>query len=504
MKTRIASAILAVLMLSALFCSCGDTQVNDPVITEAVVSSDIQNTETVAPETTEYAPTNIPAGTNFNGKAVKILYWSDVERLEFEVKEETGETINDALLTRNNRVQEEIGVTFEWYGTPGNFGNQAAFVAACASSIAAGADASYDIFAGYSLTAATIALQGLSQDVAKYDIIDLSLPWWPESLTSQAKIDGKTYYVSGDISTNVLHMMYVTMYNKQILADTHPEVTDIYQIVKDGQWTLDKLIELSKGVYLDMNGDNAVSYGDRFGFQSIDLHFDCFYNGAGLKNLEVNDQGEIVLSGDFSSDRAQTLAEKLCKFLFDSGDAYGKGTNSTGSSIAAFAEDQALFVVDRAYCTSFSAMKSSTVEYGILPVVKLDTDQERYYTCMAFPYTIYSISTGSEDGLCAATAIESMAYNSYTTVTPAIFEVTMKLKYSKEANDSQMYDIIRENVYFDMGRIFTTSVNNLSYNVFRNAIKNNQGASWAATAATNAKQFKTYIKKINKSIEDLK
>lgn len=498
---KILVILLSVLMILPFAVSCGQTA--DPEDTSSAVaatSGSTDNTEVTAADTE--IKLNIPDSVKFNGTTVRILNWNS-ERAEFEIESENGETINDALWKKNARTEEQLGITFEWTTEKGEFGNQANFVQVCANSISAGGDEVYDIFAGYSLTAATIMLQGLSQDLKKFDVIDLSLPWWPESLTTQATIGGKMYYISGDISSNVLHMMYCCVFNKGLLEEVHGKDVNMYTLVENGEWTLDKLIELSKGVYRDDNGDNIVNYGDRFGFQSIDLHFDCFYNGSGLKNLEVNANNEIVISDDYLSQKTIDLSEKLCKFLHESGDAYGQGTNSTGSSISAFANEQALFVVDRSYCTTFAAMKDTSVSFGILPVPKYDKEQEKYYTCMAFPYTLYSMSAAAPHAEAAAATLETLAYYSYSLVTPAIFEIAMKSKYAKEYDDARMFDIIRENVYFDLGRIFTTPCANFTYISFRECIRYNQGAGWATTGTAAAKQLKSKLKTINTNLGKL-
>lgn len=42
--------------------------------------------------------------------------------------------------------------------------------------------------------------------------------------------------------------------------------TDFIRWILDETWTLDKMIELSEGVYRDLVGDGVKSKGDQFGF----------------------------------------------------------------------------------------------------------------------------------------------------------------------------------------------------------------------------------------------
>lgn len=499
---KIFALALAILMILPFAVACGQVAAPEDSSTEAIASSAEPQNSSAPDETTEYAPLGIPDSLKYTGTTVKILHWN-AERPEFEVEAENGEPINDAIWKKNARTEEQLGITLEWTETKGDYNNQAAFVNTCANANAAGGDDVFDVFAGYSLTAATIMLQGLSQNLGKYEVLDLSKPWWPESLTSQAMLGNKFYYVSGDISSNVLHMMYCCVFNKDLLEEVHGKDVNMYDIVENGQWTLDKLFELSKGVYRDENGNNEVDYGDRFGFQSIDLHFDCFFNGSGLKNLEAVSDKEIKISPDFTSQKSIDLSAKLCKFLFESGDAWGKGTTSKDSSSNAFGAGLALFITDRAYCTTFAALRDSNLNYGILPVPKYDENQTKHITCMAFPYTIYSMSAASQHGEATAAMLQVMGYYCYTEVTPALFEISMKAKYAKEYADARMFDIIRENVYFDLGRIFTTPCANCTYYDFRSCVHNNQGDTWATMSKTAGKQMNTKLKDVNKSLAKL-
>ena len=74
---------------------------------------------------------------------------------------------------------------------------------------------------------------------------------------------------------------------------------------------------------------------------------------------------------------------------------------------------------------------------------------------------MYMISAAAPDSEAAAATIELLAYQSYTNVTPAIFEESMKLRYADQSDDAFMFDIIRENVVIDIGRLLTTQLDNM-------------------------------------------
>ena len=491
---RILTAILAVIMLVPAAVSCANT--NDPENPQGASTTvpEGANGDTAAEETL-FATSNIPADLKFDGETIKFLYWQDVENKEFFVEDTNGEAVNDAIYTRNERVQEQFGITLEFTGTPGNYNNQAAFVNTCVNSTESGADA-HDVFCGYSMTGATLMTKGIAQDLTEYEIIEFEKPWWPETLISKATIGDAIYFASGDISTNYLYMMYGTFFNKEMFIELYDSTSTLYDLVHDQQWTLDKLIEYSTGVFAEQNGDNEASQGDRFGFVTTNIHFDSFYTGSDLYTVVTDEDGTLKLSEDFYSDKAASLVAKACQFLHDSGDCW------LSSSAAIFAQNQALFTIDRVQIASKS-LKDAEFSFGILPIPKYDADQADYKTCMAFPFTTYVLSTASNAPEAAAATLELMAYQSYLLITPALFEESMKLRYADAGDDSLMYDIIRNSVVIDLGRLLTTQVNNYSYNIFRGAVNDNAAGSWSTKVKANGTMFERMINKVNDSIAKL-
>jgi ABC-type glycerol-3-phosphate transport system substrate-binding protein len=486
---RIVIAVLALAMILPTALSCAETTPSGETTAPAETLTPSGNVEETTAEETLFAKSNIPEDLRFEGTTVNILYWDDVPNLEFFVEDQTGEAVNDAIYRRNAKVQEQFGVNLEYVGTPGNNSNMGSFVNACVNSTQAGADA-YDMFCGYSMTGATLMTQGVTQDLTDYEIMEFDKPWWPKSLISKATVREGIYFASGDISTNFIHMMYLVLFNKEMLLDLHnmnPEA--LYNSVYEGQWTLDKFIELTNGIYLDQDGDNTPSEGDRYGAVATNVHFDPFYAGSGLTTVEVNEDGDLVLSADLFSQKTVDLLEKLCELLHTSGNAYIK------KSEPLFAAGQALFIVDRPYIITRS-LTATNFNFGILPIPKYDTDQESYRTCLGFGYTMYMLSTAAQNPEAAAATIELLAYQSYLNVTPALFEESMKLRYADQSDDSFMFDLIRDGVDIDIARLFSTQLEKMSYSIFRNAVNNNGAGSYMS-------QQKAYEKSLNRKINDL-
>ena len=70
-------------------------------------------------------------------------------------------------------------------------------------------------------------------------------------------IGNSLFFISGDISTNVLHFMYGVYYNMDLLKNLNLE--DPVKYVDDMTWTIDKMIEMSSGLYQDLDQSGKQS-----------------------------------------------------------------------------------------------------------------------------------------------------------------------------------------------------------------------------------------------------
>ena len=221
MLRRFAPAALAlVMLLSALLVSCGETVVNNGDDTTAPAQS--AGTEAASAEVETEVSDDIPEGTEFGGATVSMLYWEDVENQEYFAEEERGALVNDAIFARNTRVSERLKISFEFTPTKGNSSHANNYLDYVKKNVNGGTDP-FDIISAYSRSMGLCAYNGLTAPITDHPVVNLSKPWWPESLVSTSTIGGKVYFVSGDISTNLLYMMYVVFYNKDLMEDTHRE-----------------------------------------------------------------------------------------------------------------------------------------------------------------------------------------------------------------------------------------------------------------------------------------
>ncbi len=501
---RITALMLAILMLATIV-ACGGNGGNETTTadnggtTAASGDGTTASGETTVPEgpgvdANGYQLDDLPDDLNYNGDTVSVLNWNS-EKPEFEIEEQTGALVNDAIWQRNQNIEERLGVELVFTQQDGSVDYISAFAQHVQNAYQAGGH-EYDIIPTYSRTAAVLSTRGLYYNLNDIDdnYINLEQPWWPDCITDTVTIGEGMYFITGDCSTNVLHMMYTVWFNKDLVEEYQLE--DPYTLVRDKKWTLDKLIELTTNTYQDLNNNGQEDAGDFFGFVGVNYGLDAFYTGSGLRLVDLTDDGTFLkISDDYSSEKAVDLVDKLGKVCT------GTDWNISGDMGTIFQQNQALFCQNRTYYAE-NYLLEVDFSYGLVPTPLYDLEQEEYISVLANPITLYGIMADvAENRLSEMTAvIECWGSEGYRLTTPALFETNMQLKYSETSDESEMFGIVHDTINLDLGRVFSQDLQYMSEIPSKAAAA---GASWASRWAVYKKPLENGLKKIVKAFQDI-
>lgn len=473
--------LLLVAMLAGMMVACGSTE----------TTAETEQTTDTAPitetEETLYELDDLPADLYYDGTTITTLGRDGMTAVEFFTEELNGELVNDAIYHRNLNVEERLGVKLEYVMKPGAYDGMNEWMGTVTSSVQAG-DQAYDMVAGYSMATASLAVQHALLQLNDLPYLNFDKPWWPDSLLSEATCAGKLYVCSGDISTYMIYYMYAVYFNKDMLTNYNLE--DPYDLVFSGEWTLDKMLEMSTGIYQDLNGNGKKDYEDQFGLDCYNVFVDSLYFGVGLWTTDKAEGDIPVLCAEFGGEKAHWLLETITNFM-NTNDGVRTKDGELDSNKAMFKESRSLFSFNEFQFAAID-MRDAEIEYGILPVPKYDADQKGYRTVMSFPYSLYGIPVDVKDSGMSAAVMEALASESYRTVTPALFETGMKVKYAQDDETSQVFDIIRSSAVFDFGRMFAKDMEWLTYSLFRYAPDSN----WMSTYAKSEAKMTTLLDKI--------
>ena len=491
--TRIVALLLAVIMCGAIV-ACGKSGDETATTTAQNAEATTAATESGAVEDADTGATlDLPAELNYNGDTVSVLHW-DSEKPEFGVEEITGALVDDAIYQRNTNIEERLGVQLQFTEQNGSVDYMAEFAQAVQNAFQSGAR-EYDIIPTYSRTAAILSTRGLYYNLNDIEdnYINLEQPWWPDCITDTVTIGDAIYFITGDCSTNVLHMMYTMWFNKDLIAEYNLEYP--VDLVRQNKWTLEKLFSMTADTFQDLNNNGQEDENDFFGFVGVNYGLDAFYTGSGLRLVELAGDDFLMISPDYSSEKAINLVDILGQRCIGN-DWY---IGSTMGKI--FQDDRALFCQNRTYYAE-NYLLEVEFSYGLVPTPKYDETQEEYISVLANPITLYGIMADVDPSrLSEMTAvIECWGYEGYKLTTPALFETNMKLKYSETSDESEMFDIVHSTINLDLGRVFSQDLQFMSEIPSKAA---EAGAAWASRLAQYKKPLENGLKKIITSFEKI-
>lgn len=315
-------------------------------------------------------------------------------------------------------------------------------------------ECSYSMYEVGTMAAATLARSGYILDLNKTPYIVLTNPWWDQGANRDLEIQGSMYYTTGDISVVDNLSTHSIFFNKDLARTLN--ITDVYQLVSDGKWTLDKYIEYALVASDDLNGDGTMDENDRYGAIIWNDSIQATLIGCNQKIGTINDSGEIELT--IYNETTLDVISRYTDLSFDRDKIYNYVIRLSAWQdwdpvrVGMFEKDQALFF--KTILNTFGRLRNSDVDFGILPYPKYSETQENYGSYVGASYSVM-ICLGAfmedEDIERNSAIIEALAYYSRDIVTPEYYEYTLKGKLIRDEESGPCLDIIIGSRIFDVG-----------------------------------------------------
>lgn len=462
MNKKIIALILAALMMAPALLSCSESAVNTAEETQKTDISAAETTvETVEDDTelTDYErrqliPDNLP-DKNFNGEEFRVMSDpADVYMAEIISEELNGDACNDAVYNRNIGIEERFGVKIAVVENADPHAQVTTFATA-------GTDDAHIVgFEDYKANAPIVAGSLMNWIEAPYQ--DLSQPWHNKPANDGATINNILYAICSDLSTTSMTYTYATFANTDLLANYGYSAEDMYNLVKEGKWTIDKFIELTDTMYVDANGDGKRDVNDVYGYgYQITNPADVWLTAFGEKVCEFKD-GEVVIT--FMSDKTVSILEKLVDWHYNHEGFY---IHATQYDEEKYFLNQKLVFAPLRFATAYNTLREMEAVYTMLPVPKWDEEQEGYYTNADDKFTVFGLPLTSAANLDFVSIVfEALCAESYKQVYPAYYDQALKGKYSSDATTAEMVDLIMAGRAFDFSFQFGESCfNRLCYKI---------------------------------------
>lgn len=300
---------------------------------------------------------------------------------------------------------------------------------------------------------------GLVADLSDIETLDLSQDYFNHEVSDMLTFGDSTYAFAADFAAHLYSEVGV-YYNSRIWEEL--ELPDPYQLVRDGEWTCDKLLEYANKSLADRDGDGVVSSdSDRWGV--------CGGNGDMLCAMYAGMDGNIYTADENGNVKLDCLeAESLEKIRFlyqftqESNVLYKRGNEGY---MELFTQGNSLFMVR--IITNREELKNMEDDFGLLPLPKWNAQQEDYQTYVAHNAKIYSIPKTNKNTREAGIIISALArrYQAYMDVAE---NEMIDIMFRFDEDEEMLNDYILNNTRYEMADVLEKV--NETLNNPRNAI----------------------------------
>lgn len=425
---------------------------------------DASQTETPTEAVTdEYDAMGLDKNLKFNEDFV-IYTWRDQKQWEWVDKDnyDSSDVIKSAIFQRQTLVEEKLGVRIKIKDEPGSWNDRQSFIKLAQASID-NEEHAFDLIGQYTCAAPIGAMSGLYQPLNKTKYFNSDHEWWPGDIVESASINRNLYFVAGDISPTLIRGMGAMILNLDLA--TKYEFPDVYDMVFNKQWTLEKFKELVVGTNAAGNVDGSQSYSLTF---PDNVSFDNLFYAGGFRFVDSDPvSGTLKVSDTLAGQPIVDWYETWQKALWDNDDIAIVPVNAQNGFVAG---NSLMHLGNMADVQNY-LQKVKDFEFAILPVPMRDEKQDNYKTIVGMWVTYYSIPRDVKNPDMSSAVLEALGYYGMEKLTPTVYEEVFQLRYLESEENARVFDLLHDTLTYDTGRFFADQIN--VFALFRDAAKSN-------------------------------
>ncbi len=394
-----------------------------------------------------------------------------------ETADELGDSsIRTAVANRNSTIRDRLGVKIER--------DDVADIQAQINITLNSNDTTYSaIMHSVGPTLDLVANTGRFVDFnSDVSYINLEESWWDSAVIDDLLLYDGAYIALGDINTVDDDATWCVLFNKQLYeSQTGTKSSTLYQMVKDGQWTVERLRALASSNYTRDNNEKnkwLPNYAGR-GTYGLYAETQCavvLLQAGNMTPSKVSDNGGIPVDNINGNSDFYTAINTIYSLMGGTASSewyvdistdvpdntYGDKWETVARG--GFKANRSLFFM--CHIGTIDLIRDMTADFGILPIPKLSTSQEQYGNTIqygnALCYSVYSryASDKNADDF-SAYVLEAMAYYSSSAYFDAIGaddkslrheyrETVLNTKATRDDESAEMLDYVFNNRVFDI------------------------------------------------------
>ena len=432
---------------------------------------------------------------DLQGREVVVLAYN---KYDISPEENSSDPLEDAVYRRDDKLQNEFGIEFNNIYQP----DFSQIATAVKNDMSTGMGEYHIVYQHMIDAARGLAPDGYLYNLTELEHVDFEKEWWDQDCKKGFMIGDNMMMVCGDLVPSSMLITASVLFNKNQFEENSWDLP--YEDARQGKWTLDDMLELTKDQTKDLNGDRKIVYSDDFfgvTAWAADADFNLFY-GAGATMFSYDENHLPVF--DPNTDRLQQIYDKVYELLITQNSfhviwaQYEKDPSMYTATINVFRDGRALFFPT--YLSVTSSLRDMEDDYGILPNPKYDETQKDYLGFVNGSASMACVpgSLRDENLELAGFMLEALASSSYYMVTDTLYEVVAKSKNARDPESAEMVDIIIRHKVFDFGYSHFSVGDLPCHNVVQTALQSNKQAI-VRDITNSERKTRTELKKILKA-----
>ena len=472
---------------------------------------DTDQTETPqTPEEEEVVrlPLDLPT-TTYGGAEVHFLSYSAEGQVipgttwvpweEIDIAEYAGGTLEGAVYDRNSTVEElyDVVITSEYICVDQGYNTQ------LRNNHSSGEDR-FQVITQRSYEIKTLVLEGLMSNMFEFSNLHTDMPWWNQDSVSAFTLGKSLFFAAPEMLLRDKAATACVYYNDKVATDKG--ITDLYELVREGDWTFEEFITITEEVAASLDGDDLMnSHEDLWGSTSGLAQPYLIYGGAGMKYAHTDEDGYLVY--DFGDDDSILhLQDVYDLYVFNEAVPLNEdaSTFNPPADFGLFTSDLALF--EPGLVKGLLKYRDMESNFGVLPTPKMDSYQDNYYSLVwVHQDCVLGIPAIVAETDMVTTVLEHMNYLSYYDVYPLFYNTIILGRSPRDEQSREMLELVFETRYYDPGLFWDhgQGESGLHANSGFRGIPNTQNNNIASIFATYKGIIENNFKVLNEFIDEM-
>ena len=436
-------AVVTLLSIVAVFAACG--------VNPDDTGTPGDNSSVISEEDTAEVDHRFD-GVNYNGREFRVYTSTNIASAGMGnsnfLIEGTGETdgglVNDAVLERNIRVEELLGVELVFTQADLSYSE----VAADIRTLTMSGDDEYDLVINDIFGFAELIIEGNFRNTLETDcVFDFDREYWYKDYMEDLRfMDGYQYILAGDYFADIIRGAHLLLLNKQMYLDHYGRSADeLYDVVTNYEWTYEKMNEIITDMYVDKNLNNTVDKGDQFGFMEPEYWGGSIpFSVSGNPTFISRDDDGVPTIVVHEGDRANQLAAAMSTLFNNDSSSIGKTTDA--ELLTAFTQDECLILgYQRLGSLENSILRQMENDTAVLPYPMLHASDKKYTTSAHDTTEMGAILATSTDLAYISTVVEVLNRETANILMPRYYKEGLQVQCVDDARAAAMIDIIHDN-----------------------------------------------------------